>query len=53
MERQFNQCSQSLQWNKDRVRELEMKLKSVQEVEHGALSRNVIIGLILWGIVLD
>ncbi|KAL9321963.1 hypothetical protein ACSQ67_010016 [Phaseolus vulgaris] len=31
MERQFNQCSQSLQWNKDRVRELEMKLKSVQE----------------------
>ncbi|QCD96134.1 nucleoprotein TPR [Vigna unguiculata] len=31
MERQLNECSQSLQWNKDRVRELEIKLKSVQE----------------------
>ncbi|TKY49466.1 Nuclear-pore anchor [Spatholobus suberectus] len=31
MERQFSECSKSLQWNKDRVRELEMKLKSVQE----------------------
>ncbi|XP_027342867.1 nuclear-pore anchor isoform X2 [Abrus precatorius] len=31
VERQFSECSQSLQWNKDRVRELEMKLKSVQE----------------------
>ncbi|BAT93110.1 hypothetical protein VIGAN_07201200 [Vigna angularis var. angularis] len=31
MERQLNECSQSLQWNKDRIRELEMKLKSVQE----------------------
>ncbi|XP_061349283.1 nuclear-pore anchor-like, partial [Gastrolobium bilobum] len=31
MERQFGECSKSLQWNKDRVRELEMKLKSVQK----------------------
>ncbi|RDY07361.1 Nuclear-pore anchor, partial [Mucuna pruriens] len=31
MERQFSECSKSLLWNKDRVRELEMKLKSVQE----------------------
>ncbi|XP_047158317.1 nuclear-pore anchor [Vigna umbellata] len=31
MERQLNECSQSLQWNKNRIRELEMKLKSVQE----------------------
>ncbi|KAK7323970.1 hypothetical protein VNO77_27474 [Canavalia gladiata] len=31
VERQFSECSKSLQWNKDRVRELEMKLKSVQE----------------------
>ncbi|KAK2421940.1 nuclear-pore anchor [Trifolium repens] len=31
VERQFSECSKSLQWNKDRVRELEMKLKSMQE----------------------
>ncbi|KAG5117841.1 hypothetical protein JHK84_043954 [Glycine max] len=31
MQRQFGESSKSLQWNKDRVRELEMKLKSVQE----------------------
>ncbi|XP_029126444.1 nuclear-pore anchor-like, partial [Cajanus cajan] len=31
MERQFSENSKSLQWNKDRVRELEMKLRSVQE----------------------
>lgn len=53
MERQLNECSQSLQWNKDRIRELEMKLKSVQEVKLGALSRNVISGYLLCGTVLD
>ncbi|XP_058765281.1 nuclear-pore anchor-like isoform X3 [Vicia villosa] len=31
VERQLSECSKSLQWNKDRVRELEMKLKSTQE----------------------
>ncbi|KAK2368546.1 nuclear-pore anchor [Trifolium repens] len=31
VERKFSECSKSLQWNKDRVRELEMKLKSTQE----------------------
>ncbi|CAL5187045.1 unnamed protein product [Lathyrus oleraceus] len=31
VERQLSECSKSLQWNKDRVRELEMKLKSMQE----------------------
>ncbi|KAL5100700.1 hypothetical protein RYX36_005027 [Vicia faba] len=31
VERQLGECSKSLQWNKDRVRELEMKLKSTQE----------------------
>ncbi|KAL4293697.1 hypothetical protein S83_062924 [Arachis hypogaea] len=31
VERQFKECSKSLQWNKDRVRELETKLKSLQE----------------------
>ncbi|CAJ2659083.1 unnamed protein product [Trifolium pratense] len=31
VERQFSECFKSLQWNKDRVRELEMKLKSMQE----------------------
>ncbi|WJX72066.1 hypothetical protein P8452_55984 [Trifolium repens] len=31
VERQFSECSKSLQWNKDRARELEMKLKSMQE----------------------
>ncbi|KAI4333246.1 hypothetical protein L6164_018080 [Bauhinia variegata] len=31
VERQFSECSKSLQWNKDRVRELEMKLKSMHE----------------------
>ena len=34
VERQFSECSKSLQWNKDRVRELETKLKSMQEVEN-------------------
>jgi len=53
MERQLNECSQSLQWNKDRVRELEIKLKSVQEVELGSLSRNVISEFLLYGTVLD
>lgn len=32
VERQFNECSSSLQWNKDRVRELEMKITALQEV---------------------
>jgi hypothetical protein len=42
VERQFSECSKSLQWNKDRVRELEMKLKSMQEVENvSSLSSNV------------
>ncbi|XP_059455352.1 nuclear-pore anchor isoform X2 [Corylus avellana] len=31
VEREFNECSSSLQWNKERVRELEMKLTSLQE----------------------
>ncbi|XP_019443676.1 PREDICTED: nuclear-pore anchor-like isoform X1 [Lupinus angustifolius] len=31
VERQFSECSKSLQWNKDRVRELEVRLKSTQE----------------------
>ncbi|XLT56143.1 hypothetical protein HN873_048747, partial [Arachis hypogaea] len=31
VERQFSECSKSLQWNKDRVRELETQLKSLQE----------------------
>lgn len=31
VERQFNECSSSLQWHKERVRELEMKLTSLQE----------------------
>ncbi|KAI4323302.1 hypothetical protein L6164_022918 [Bauhinia variegata] len=31
VERQLSECSKSLQWNKDRVRELEMKLKSMHE----------------------
>ncbi|KAE9621513.1 putative nucleoprotein TPR/MLP1 [Lupinus albus] len=31
VERQFSECSKSLQWNKDRVRELEVSLKSTQE----------------------
>lgn len=31
VERQFNECSSSLKWNKERVRELEAKLKSLQE----------------------
>ncbi|KAF8412623.1 hypothetical protein HHK36_000592 [Tetracentron sinense] len=31
VERQFNECSSSLKWNKERVRELEMKLTSAQE----------------------
>ncbi|KAF3448815.1 hypothetical protein FNV43_RR09528 [Rhamnella rubrinervis] len=31
VERQFNECSSSLQWNKDRVRELEMKITALQE----------------------
>ncbi|KAF5728160.1 nuclear-pore anchor isoform X1 [Tripterygium wilfordii] len=30
-ERRFNECSGSLNWNKERVRELEMKLLSLQE----------------------
>lgn len=34
VERQFSECSKSLQWNKDKVRELEMKLKSTQEVDN-------------------
>jgi len=38
MQRQFGESSKSLLWNEDRVRELEIKLKSVQEVEHGTLS---------------
>ncbi|MCH87234.1 nuclear-pore anchor-like protein, partial [Trifolium medium] len=42
VERQFSECSKSLQWNKDRVRELEMKLKSTQEVENvPSLSSNL------------
>ncbi|RYR53574.1 hypothetical protein Ahy_A06g028755 [Arachis hypogaea] len=31
VERQFSECSKSLQWNKDRVRELETQLISLQE----------------------
>ncbi|KAJ7949034.1 nuclear-pore anchor [Quillaja saponaria] len=31
VERRFSECSKSLQWNKDRVRELEMKLASMNE----------------------
>ncbi|ONI11781.1 hypothetical protein PRUPE_4G125000 [Prunus persica] len=31
VERQFNECSSSLKWNKERVRELEAKLRSLQE----------------------
>ncbi|KAG6675327.1 hypothetical protein I3842_15G095500 [Carya illinoinensis] len=31
IERQSNECSSSLQWNKERVRELETKLTSLQE----------------------
>ncbi|KAE9584981.1 putative nucleoprotein TPR/MLP1 [Lupinus albus] len=31
VERQFSECSKSLLWNKDRVRELEVRLKSTQE----------------------
>ncbi|CAL0335128.1 unnamed protein product [Lupinus luteus] len=31
VEREFSECSKSLQWNKDRVRELEVSLKSTQE----------------------
>ncbi|KAK9278500.1 hypothetical protein L1049_028066 [Liquidambar formosana] len=30
-ERQFNECSSSLKWNKERVRELERKLTALQE----------------------
>ncbi|OAY26505.1 nuclear-pore anchor [Manihot esculenta] len=30
-ERQFNDCSSSLKWNKERVKELELKLTSLQE----------------------
>lgn len=32
VERKFSECSSSLNWNKERVRELEMKLSSLQEV---------------------
>ncbi|XP_057457960.1 nuclear-pore anchor-like isoform X2 [Lotus japonicus] len=31
VERQFSECSKSLEWNKGRVKELEIKLKSMQE----------------------
>ncbi|XXG77177.1 hypothetical protein AAC387_Pa08g1378 [Persea americana] len=31
VEREFSECSKSLKWNKDRVRELEVKLTSAQE----------------------
>ncbi|KAI9081470.1 hypothetical protein K1719_036616 [Acacia pycnantha] len=31
VQRQLSECSKSLQWNKDRARELEMKLKSAHE----------------------
>ncbi|XP_028799696.1 nuclear-pore anchor isoform X2 [Neltuma alba] len=31
VERQLSECSKSLQWNKDRVRELEMKLQSTHQ----------------------
>ncbi|KAF9619703.1 hypothetical protein IFM89_008380 [Coptis chinensis] len=31
VERQFNECSRSLRWNKERVKELEEKLTSLQE----------------------
>ncbi|XP_040999238.1 nuclear-pore anchor-like [Juglans microcarpa x Juglans regia] len=31
VERQYNECSGSLQWNRERVRELETKLTSLQE----------------------
>ncbi|KDO61512.1 hypothetical protein CISIN_1g045447mg [Citrus sinensis] len=31
VERQFSECSSSLNWNKERVRELEIKLSSLQE----------------------
>ncbi|KAL5978713.1 hypothetical protein ACLOJK_029830 [Asimina triloba] len=31
VERQFNDCSKSLKWHKERVRELELKLTSLQE----------------------
>ncbi|GMN60733.1 hypothetical protein TIFTF001_029810 [Ficus carica] len=34
VQRQFDECSSSLKWNKDRVRELEMKLTSLQEELH-------------------
>ncbi|XP_057958216.1 nuclear-pore anchor [Malania oleifera] len=30
-ERQFNECSNSLKWNKEKVRELEIKLSSLQQ----------------------
>ncbi|KAL5568783.1 hypothetical protein UlMin_025358 [Ulmus minor] len=31
LERQYNECSNSLKWNKDRVRELQTKITSLQE----------------------
>ncbi|GAV64888.1 TPR_MLP1_2 domain-containing protein, partial [Cephalotus follicularis] len=31
VERQFSECSSNLKWNKERVRELEMKIESLQE----------------------
>ncbi|KAK6926183.1 Nucleoprotein TPR/MLP1 [Dillenia turbinata] len=31
VERQYNECSSSLNWNKERVRELELKLTSLQQ----------------------
>lgn len=33
VERELSECSKSLKWNKDRVRELELKLTSTQEVQ--------------------
>ncbi|KAB1204460.1 Nuclear-pore anchor [Morella rubra] len=36
VERQFNESSGSLQWNKERVRELEAKLTSLQEELHSS-----------------
>ena len=32
VERRLNECSSSLKWNKERVKELEMKLTSMQQV---------------------
>lgn len=34
VERQLTECSSSLKWNKERVKELEMKLTSMQQVGH-------------------